>query len=271
MPNALAPHRDYHETMNIIACYNIKGGVGKTASAVNLAHLASQQGARTLLWDLDPQGASSFYFRIKTKKSAAETGLLRKQRSISSSIEPTQYENLNLLPAERSDGHMTMLLGNARRTERTLSSILQGVMDNYDYIFLDCPPNIALLSENIFHSSDLLLIPTIPTPLSLRTLGQIISYKRENPKMFPRLMSFFSMVDRRKTIHKLIVDRPPALDAQILTSQIPYAAEVERMGIERRPLTAYAKSTRAAKAYTGLWQELLAELSPAIKHSLRNY
>ncbi len=257
--------------MNIIACYNIKGGVGKTAAAVNLAHLAARQGARTLLWDLDPQGASSFYFRIKTDTAENGISLLRKQKSIASHIEQTQYENLSLLPADRSDRNMEMLLDSSKRPERKLSNILQGVMDSYDYIFLDCPPNISLLSESVFHSSDVLLVPTIPTTLSLRTLSQIIGYKQENPKMFPRLMTFFSMVDRRKTMHKLIVDRPPALGAQILGSQIPYAAEVERMGTARRPLTDYAKSTRAAKAYQLLWRELAAELSPVASHtSLHN-
>lgn len=257
--------------MNIIACYNIKGGVGKTASAVNLAHLASQQGARTLLWDLDPQGASSFYFRARAEASNADVSLLRRQKSIANHIEPTQYDNLSLLPADRSDRNMEMLLDSSKRPERKLSSILQGVMDHYDFIFLDCPPNISLLSESVFHSSDTLLIPTIPTTLSLRTLGQIISYKKENPKMFPRLMTFFSMVDRRKTMHKLIVDRPPALDTQILGSHIPYAADVERMGTKRQPLTAYAKSTPAAKAYRKLWQELLTELRPVSRHSQHNY
>lgn len=257
--------------MNIIACYNIKGGVGKTAAAVNLACLASQEGARTLLWDLDPQGASSFYYRCKKDTPVPFASPQRKERSIASHIQPSTYDKLDLLPANASGDSFGLLAGNRSQGERKLSKLLQGVMGRYDYIFLDCPPDLSLLRENIFHSSDILLVPTIPTTLSLRTLQQIIGFKDEHPQMFPRLMTFFSMVDRRKTMHRLIVDRPPSLDAYILGSAIPYASEVERMGVERNPLTSFARSSRAAKAYLALWLELKAQLSPSANHSLHRY
>ncbi len=253
--------------MNIIACYNIKGGVGKTAAAVNLACLAAQEGARTLLWDLDPQGASSFYYRCKTDASTPFAAPQRKERSIASHIQPSTYDKLDLLPANASGDSFGLLAGNRSPGERKLSKLLQGVMGRYDYIFLDCPPDLSLLRENVFHSSDILLVPTIPTPLSLRTLQQIIGFKAEDPQIFPRLMTFFSMVDRRKTMHRLIIDRPPKLDAHVLGSAIPYASEVERMGVERKPLVNFARSNRAAKAYLTLWLELKAQLSPSVNRS----
>ena len=187
--------------------------------------------------------------------------MVHKKTTLSSHIEQTDYGNLHLLPADMSNRNLDIILGGSKHPERKLSKMLQGVMGNYDYIFLDCPPTISLLSESVFHTSDVLLVPTIPTTLSLRTLRQIAGFKRENPDMFPNLVSFFSMVDRRKTMHRLIVDRPPSLDSEILETSIPYASEVERMGAERRPLHTFAKSSRAAKSYDTLWSELLKEIS----------
>ncbi len=247
--------------MSIIACYNLKGGVGKTAASVNLAYLAARDGARTLLWDLDPQGASSFYFRSKGGQGADSLlKMTRQGRSISSYIEPTLHENLDLLPADLSQRNLDIILESSRHPDRTMNKMLQSVMEGYDYVFLDCPPHLALLTDHVFHSSDVMLVPTIPTTLSLRTLSQITRYRRDDPKHFPRLMAFFSMADRRKTMHKLILDRPPAMEVEFLTSAIPYAAEVERMGIKRQPLELFARTSRPARAYAALWRELKAAL-----------
>jgi len=246
--------------MNIIACYNIKGGVGKTASAVNLAFLAAREGAKVLLWDLDPQGASSFYYRIEPKvKSSRSASMLRQKATISSFIESTKYPRLDIIPADYSIRNIDLLLNTGRHSERRLSKLLSNLIGQYDYIFLDCPPTTSLLSDNIFHSSDILLVPTIPTTLSLRTLRQIISIQAEAENA-PRLITFFTMVDRRKTMHRLVVDRPPNLKANILGTSIPYAAEIERMGNERKPLHTFANASHPAKAYEALWLELKAEI-----------
>lgn len=85
--------------MKIIASYNIKGGVGKTATAVNLAYLAAAQGLRTLVWDLDPQGAASFYFRIKPRVKKGARGLIEKKRALDEVIKSTDYARLDLIPA----------------------------------------------------------------------------------------------------------------------------------------------------------------------------
>ena len=96
--------------MKIIACYNIKGGVGKTATAVNLSYLAAREGASTLVWDLDPQGAASFYFRIKPKVQMGGLGLLKRKRALEKVIKGTDFPGLDLIPADFSYRNMDLLL-----------------------------------------------------------------------------------------------------------------------------------------------------------------
>ena len=126
----------------------------------------------------------------------------------------------------------------------------------YEYVFLDCPPGISLVSENIFAAADALLIPTIPTTLSLRTLAQLIAFKRDHGYEKLKLLPFFSMQDRRKNMHRVMVNHPPRELGQFLKQVIPYASVVEQMGTRRAPLGAFAPASPAAAAFRGLWAEL---------------
>ena len=184
--------------MKVIATYNIKGGVGKTATAVNLAWLAAQEGAPTLIWDLDPQGATSYYFRIKPRIKGGGKKLLQGKRDLDGYIRGTDYHWLDLLPADFSYRNMDILLDHTKKPEQQLRRLLKPFRNEYYYVFLDCPPSISLTSENVFAAADALLIPTIPTTLSLRTYRQIIRFFRHNDMDTIKLLPFFSMVDRRK-------------------------------------------------------------------------
>ena len=168
--------RSEDNTMKVIACYNIKGGVGKTASAVNLAYLSAQEGNSTLVWDLDPQGASSFYFRIKPKVKVGAQGLLRRKRVLDDVIKATDYDRLDLIPADFSYRNMDLTLERFRKSSTRLRKLIEPVQADYDYLFLDCPPNISLVSENVFQAAEVMLVPTIPTTLSIRTLYQLLRF-----------------------------------------------------------------------------------------------
>ena len=238
--------------MTIIASYNIKGGVGKTAAAVNLAYLAAVEGASTLIWDLDPQGAASFYFRVKPKVKGGGKKVLR--GDIDARIKSTDYPGLDLLPADFSYRNMDLLLDGSKKSERGLKRLLKPISKEYDYIFLDCPPSISLLSENVFHAADALLVPLIPTTLSLRTLEQLSKFiEQQNlPKL--QLLPFLSMIDRRKKLHKELQQSLPEKFPDFLPIAIPYASEVERMGLERAPSPAYAPHSPITAAFQNLWQ-----------------
>ncbi|MDX9710592.1 MAG: AAA family ATPase [Trichloromonas sp.] len=242
--------------MKILATYNIKGGVGKTAAAVNLAYLAARDGARTLVWDLDPQGAATFYFRIKPKVKGGGEKLLGGKNGLESAIKGTDYPRLDLLPADFSYRHLDILLGGEKKPAKRFKKLLAPLAASYDYLFLDCPPSISLVSEAVFGAAEILLVPIIPTPLSLRTLEQIYAFEQDEGLNDLKTLPFFSMVDRRKNLHREIVESLPRQRSELLETEIPYASEVEQMGIRRLPLAAYSPHSRAALAFAGLWREI---------------
>lgn len=247
--------------MRIIGVYNIKGGVGKTATAVNLAYLAARDGLRTLVWDLDPQGAASFYFRIKPKVKGGSKKMLRGKKEMDELIKGTDYDGLDLLPADFSYRNMDLLLDEAKKPAMRLLRLLRPLSYEYDLIILDCPPSISLVSENIFQAADALLIPTIPTTLSLRTYKQLLGFVTKHHLDGLKLMPFFSMVDRRKRMHLEMMQDLPQCYSELLATYIPYASDVERMGMHRKPLAGFAAGGPAADAYERLWEEIGAAMS----------
>ena len=237
----------------VLATYNIKGGVGKTSAAVNLATLAAHGGSPTLLWDLDPQGASTFLFRVKPKIKGGGAKLVRGKTDADGQIKGTDTEGLDLLPADFSYRHMDLALDGAK-TNR-LNRVIKP-LGEYEYVFLDCPPSISLVSENVFEAADALLVPIIPATLSSRTLDQL----HEVLSGGPRVLGFFSMADRRKKLHRELMDELGS-EHDVLETVIPASADVERMGAERAALVDFAPRSRAALAYADLWEEIRARLS----------
>jgi cellulose biosynthesis protein BcsQ len=239
----------------ILATYNIKGGVGKTSAAVNLATLAAKSGAPTLLWDLDPQGASTYLFRVRPKVKGGGTKLVAGKSDVDALLKGTDQEGLDLLPADFSYRHMDLALGDAKRPERRLARVLEPLRDEYESTFLDCPPSISLVSESVFEAADALLVPIIPATLSSRTLEQLHQVLSGNTKV----LGFFSMADRRKKLHRELMDSL-STEYDILETVIPNSAEVERMGAKRAALVDFAPNSRAARAYADLWEEVRARV-----------
>lgn len=246
--------------MKVLATYNIKGGVGKTAAAVNLAYLAAQGNARTLVWDLDPQGAATFYFRVKPRVKGGSKRLLQGKGDLDQRIKGTDYPNLDLLPADFSYRHMDIVLDDAKKPTHRLRKLLKPLAAQYDYVVLDCPPSISLVSEAVFRAADALLVPLIPTTLSLRTLEQLLTFREDNDLGQVAVLPFFSMVDRRKKLHCQLVATLPAKYPELLAATIPYASDVERMGLQQEPLGAYAPRSPAARAYAALWAEIVSQV-----------
>jgi chromosome partitioning protein len=244
--------------VRIYATYNIKGGVGKTTAAVNLAYLAGQDGLRTLLWDLDPQGAASFMFRIKPRVKGGGKALIRGTRTLDDAIKGTDFDNLDLIPADFTYRNMDLLLGDAKKPTRKLSRLLAPLAAEYDAVFLDCPPSISLVSENVLHAADVLVVPLIPTTLSVRTLDQLTDFIAGFDGQRPEVLAFFSMVDRRKRLHREIAEKLAAERDVVAATSIPALSVIERMSVERSPVTAFAPRTQAASAYRSLWAELRA-------------
>ncbi|MDH3637621.1 MAG: ParA family protein [Gammaproteobacteria bacterium] len=246
--------------MKVLALYNIKGGVGKTAAAVNLAYLSASCGARTLVWDLDPQGAASYYFRVKAKLKGGSEALLERKHGVERRIKATDYPNLDLLPADFSHRNLDLVFDDRAKRKQQLRNLLQPLAGEYDYVFLDCAPSISLVSENVFRASDALLIPTIPTTLSLRTLKQLQGFLGDSRYADLQVFPFFSMVDRRKRLHRDIMEGLPQRSEGVFRSFIPYASDVERMGLQRAVVEAFSPRGAAAHAFRLLWLEIQKNL-----------
>jgi len=240
--------------MSVVAVYNMKGGVGKTTTAVNLSYLAAASGQRVLLWDLDPQGAASFSFRVRPRVADFGRKSLERVETLNAAIRETDYPNLDVLPADFAYRKFDRLLECLGRPARVVGTLLDSIARDYDIVLLDCPAGFSLLIEGVFGTVDAVLVPTIPTVLSLRTVARIVkwAYRSDSPAT---LTAFLSMVDRRKGLHRRACEWAARHPDVFLAEQIPYASVVEQMTVQRKPLAVFAARDAATIAFGRMWTE----------------
>ena len=241
--------------MSVIAVYNIKGGVGKTATAVNLSYLSAAGGKKTLLCDMDSQGSATFYFRVRSSEKFNTKKLLKGGKHVDRSIRGTDFPGLDLLPADFSYRNIDIALDDMKKSRQRICRVLAPLRREYDHIFLDCPPNITLLSENIFLASDYILVPLIPTTLSHLALRKLYAFLDEVEVDRSKVYVFFSMVEKRKKMHWEMM-RKLVRKKGFIPAIIPYLADVEKMGFYRQPVNVSSPHSMAAAAYNTLWKEV---------------
>jgi chromosome partitioning protein len=239
--------------MHTLSLYNLKGGVGKTASAVNFAYMAAKDGYRTLLWDLDPQGAASYYFKAEPKKGLSKK-LFSGELHLDTAVMDTDYDGLDIIPADISARKLDLVIDGEGGSKKDLRKMLRDVAYAYDFVFIDCAPGFSLLADNIFTASDAVLMPVIPTTLSLRTYEMVKHYLKDR-EMMDKLACFFTMADLRKTMHAQVIESLME-DKLFFEHYIPYLSDVERMGSKRAPIEEYAKNCYAAICYRAVWEEI---------------
>lgn len=241
--------------MKTLALYNVKGGVGKSAAAVNLAYLAAATGLRTLVWDLDSQAASSWYLHAGGEAAKAKQ-VLNGDTPVGRLVRATPYDGLSVIPAEFSYRYFDILLKKVEPPREALKRLLKPFAPQYDLAVLDCPPALSHLADNVFYAADLVLVPVVPTWLSLRAFEQLREYFDHEGFSQKKLKPFYSMADRRRSLHRELLEQPPEVMRGAAAAVIPYSSTVERMGEHRAPLAAYAPSDDAAlSAYAELWLE----------------
>lgn len=243
--------------MKICATYNIKGGVGKTAAAVNLSYLSGQSGFRTLVWDLDAQGAASFYFRVPPHIKGGSERLLRRKRKLPKAVRTTGHLNVNLIPSDFSLRNLDRDLAGEKNPERRLKKLLRGVKNNYDVVILDCAPTISQGSENVTNMTDWLLVPLIPTHLLLRAYEQLKDFFVNEGLDTNHLILFFSMVDKRKRLHRDLIAEFALGNPELLHTYIPYLSQIEQMEIHRAPVGVYAGTGVEGRAFEALWHAIM--------------
>ncbi|HEX4952571.1 MAG TPA: AAA family ATPase [Thermoanaerobaculia bacterium] len=246
--------------MKIVAVYNFKGGVGKTSTVVHLAALAARDGHRTLLWDLDPQAAASYVFRVESRQRVGARKLLAGERELAELVRETDWEHLALLPADLSFRKLDVALAEVKRPSERLAGLIRPLIREFDLLFFDCPPSLSLLAEAVFAMADLLVVPLVPAPLSLRALSQLHAELVRKGLGDLAVAPFLSMVDRRKSLHRdsswLSLRSPYPL----LETAIPYSTLVEEVTVRRQPVFAFAPASPPAVAYERLWAEVKGRL-----------
>ena len=247
--------------MKSFAVYSMKGGVGKTTAAVNVAYLAAELGCRTVLWDLDPQGSATFYLSLKPRLKSGTGKLVKGKTSIADSVTPTGYDNLDAVPSDFRIRNLDLRLDAAKKPTTRLAAMLGDLADGYELAVLDCPPSISLVSENVVRAADCVVVPLIPSTLSVQSFATLRDHLAAEGIPAERLIPFFSMVDGRKRLHRTILQETLVEDTSFCRTYIPYLSTIEKMGTHRAPVPCFAGTSRATRAFRDLWREIASRIA----------
>ena len=248
--------------MKKIALYNIKGGVGKTTTTVNLACLLAKQGLSVLLWDLDPQGGSSYFFKQENFNDNTHDRLFDRYIPIYDVIRSTDTYQIDVIS---NDSKFTdQFMNKASRitalnflNKDLINNTLAEVADDYDVCIMDCSPGRFQLHQNIFQASDLLLIPNVPAPLSVHCNNMLVKeLQQKSQSNKTTILSFYNMVQSHKNLHKFYINNRDENQHYILNSHIPFYAEIENITLSKESIFHQLKEFKPNMYYEKLWQEI---------------
>ena len=247
----------------VIAITNQKGGVGKTTTSVNLSASLAATGRRVLLIDLDPQGNAAMGCGVdKDSVEYSSCELLLEQVPISEVIIKSEVVGFDVIPGNADLTVAEVQLMSAISRERRLADALLPVKDQYDYILIDCPPSLNMLTLNAMVASDSLLIPMQCEYYALEGLSALISTMKDiKNKINPNLCLegiLRTMVDKRSLLTKDVSDQlQEYFGSQVFRTCIPRNIRLAEAPSHGLPIIMYDKSSRGAVAYIALAGEMI--------------
>ncbi|MBU6206788.1 MAG: ParA family protein, partial [Alphaproteobacteria bacterium] len=242
---------------------NSKGGVGKTTLAVNLAWEAALAGYRTLLWEIDEQGDSNWLLTHDTRlvRNYAN-GVISQPSHLHQFITPTKHANLSLLAADSEIRHMENLFAMLAREQR-FTRLIAELEAQYDIIIFDCPPRFCDMIRKLLLAVHLVVVPVIPSPLAMRGFLRVQAFIATHRGFHPPLLPVFSMVDKRRKMHRAATSEHPDWPC------IPMSSHIEQLSHDGIPISVYASNSESALAMHMLWCGIKIKLMKMIVLRLR--
>lgn len=255
----------------ILSVTNQKGGVGKTTTAVNLAACIGLLGKKTLLVDIDPQGNATSGVGVDRRYIQASTyDVLIGDADILSTILHTEFKNLDLLPSNISLAGAELELIELDNRESRLKSAIDAVKDKYDFIFIDCPPSLGLITTNALCASEGIIVPMQCEYYALEGLSQLMNtvrlVKRKYNEVLDLLGVVVTMYDARlKLTNQVVSEVEKYFPEKVFATRIPRAVRLSEAPSYGQPVAYFDKACKGTKAYTALAKELKKKMTKKVQ------